>query len=311
MLNRKSVITFTMLLSLSLGGTALAQSPAGDGPASPMGKCTPEQLTGAARNCPALNGSLPRDAAPGLGAYTPEQLAKAAENCPGINGRSNGHMDAQSQFAAQADARMRRIAKALEGNKRTSDILLGAAAEAGVEPHVLDDMKHLSQAFREMFMAAVPPQQILESLLSTPQAAGQGGIIITAPDGSQWLVTPQTQPNEPLPPMGRQPRMDKAPAPGAAPAPQARQRGLLPPAEVLQDPALRAAPQTSGAKQPPAPAINTPRPNRPQAQPKGQQMEAAPGAEIIYNETLPYWPTREHLGKEGLLKYLEKYRAAQ
>lgn len=256
MLSKKSVITITMLMSLGLGAPAVAQCPGGNVP----------------------------------GKYTPEQLAEATRNCPGLNGQ----LGPETQIAATADARMRKIAKALEGNKRTSDSLIRAAAEAGVEPHVLDDMKQLSQAFREMFMAAVPPQQLLESLLSgSGNGENQGGIIITAPDGSQWLITPQGRSDAPTPPKGRPPKMGKghrpAPEVGSAPNPHS---GLLPPAKALQDPSLKVTP--------PAPA-----------QSETQQMDAAPGERIIYNETLPYWPTKQHLGKEGILKYLEKYRDAQ
>ena len=97
------------------------------------------------------------------------------------------------------------------------------------------------------------------------------GIIITAPDGSQWLVTPQA--NEPRP-RPEKPRMPQSPS-------------------LYQPNAPVPAP---------APAQSAPAPAPAQDDPDDEIV-------IIEEETvsdMPLWPTKDQMSKDGILKYLEK-----
>lgn len=179
---------------------------------------------------------------------------------------------------SRVEAEMRRVAKALKQNKRSADALIAAARAAGAAPEVVADLARMSAAFRKVFMETVPPQQIVESMIAEPQRPNAGSsLIITAPDGSQWLVTPKHDIAQP--PAGRQPVAPKGP---------------VPPAERLNNPAFGLQPDS--AQGPVAPK------SRPAPPLKSEMIimeQPNPGE-------LPYWPTKQQLGKEGLLKYLEK-----
>lgn len=216
----------------------------------------------------------------------PPQGYDPASGCPAMDGR-------MGQVSAKVDAKMKAIVSALQENKKSADTLIAAAREAGAQPQVIADMEKMSAAFRQFFMSSVQPQQIVESILSAPvKPEGSAGLIITAPDGSAWLVSPQMVPPAPQQPprMGHDSRHDGA-----------GMRGVqMPPADVLQNPALR--------KSPPAPA----------AQGHGVIPGASsgqPGQELIIMEEtvedMPYWPTKQQLGKDGVLKYLEKRAQGQ
>ena len=113
-----------------------------------------------------------------------------------------------------------------------------------------------------------------------PQPSLPQGMIITAPDGTQWLVTPQQPAPEP------QVRRPAQPSDQAAPE---RRRPPMPPA------AQNAPGQANQSLLPPPPP-------------------PAPEEEIIIIEEdtvsdMPLWPTKDQMGKDGILKYLEKRNA--
>lgn len=115
---------------------------------------------------------------------------------------------------------------------------------------------------------------------ANPQQSAPQGMIITAPDGTQWLVTPQ----RPAP----EPQVKRAPAPVEQVAPEKRQ----PPMPSAQKNAPSQGNQ--GLLPPPTPP--------------------APEDEIIIIEEetvsdMPLWPTKDQMSKDGILKYLEKRNA--
>lgn len=272
----------------------------------------PQKLLQAMQNCPGLNGQLPGGKCPALngGQIDPIALAQAAAKCPALNGPEGakcpglitgdptkcpaaaaikaprGAQDA-APMAAKADKAMQRIVRALEQNKKSAEALIDAAKKAGADPNVVADLQKMSNAFRQVFMSTVSPQQIIESIFSRPAPEDNGGaIIITAPDGSRWLVAPQGVPPQimgqpdvpamtPPPPPGQQPGMIPPPPPGQQP-------GMTPPPSPGQQQGMT----------PPAP----------------QQPSAAGDLIIMQNDPsgLPLWPTKDHLGKDGILEYLQK-----
>lgn len=114
------------------------------------------------------------------------------------------------------------------------------------------------------------------------------GIIITAPDGTQWLVTPQMQQQVPARP---------APAKPAPPKPQA-------PAKKAPSQPVWPAPQKPGFMQQQA----TPPPSTVAPQPDSVEEVIILEENVV--PEMPLWPTKEQLGTDGVLKYLQK-RAAQ
>lgn len=265
------------------------------------GKVTPEVLAMAVRYCPWVRGKI--DAA---------ALAAAAQKCPGLQ-RMGVVADKPGQpnaapVVAEVDARMRAIVKALENNKRSADSLIAAAKEAGANPELVAEMDKMSQAFRQFFMNTVSPQQIIESILAAPKEPdGHAGLIITAPDGTTWLVSPQM--TQPMPPRkgGPRPPRPEAPRPPVMGAPDmSGMPGIqLPPPGVLQSPDFRMQPQA----QPEQPQASTepkqPTPPVPGVQ-QGMPAQVAPKMIIMEESDMPLWPTREQLGKDGVLRYLEK-----
>ena len=149
------------------------------------------------------------------------------------------------------------------------------------------DMRQPQRPDTPPVMPQVQPRQ--------PQPAPQG-IIITAPDGTQWLVTPQQSQQPAEQPQARQrPRQ----VPPAGQAPEKRRPPMMPPA--VQTPASQ------------SPALLPPPP------PASQGMTARPPAPeeeiiIIEEETvqdMPLWPTKDQMSKDGILKYLEKRNSRQ
>lgn len=123
-----------------------------------------------------------------------------------------------------------------------------------------------------------PPPPPVVAPRQTPPAPQ--GIIITAPDGTQWLVTPQTgEPGMSRPPKARPEKRRHARPENA--------REIMPKPDAAND----AAPQTL-----PTPA--TP---------------PVPDEVIIIEEEtvsdMPLWPTKDQMSKDGILKYLEKRNA--
>lgn len=272
---RKTFVTVALLLGLCAGTLAMMQKAFA---MPPVAKLSPEQQVEVAKNCPGLNGQLPKGVKDCPALKDPRMFMDPAK-CPALNG-PNG--PGSKAVLPKAEARMKKIARTLERNKKSSDMLIETAIRAGADPNAIEDMKKLSRMFRELFMAAVPPQQILESMLAAPKGgAGQEGIIITAPDGSQWLIIPQEQ--------------------GDGVAEQPKQSGQAP---------LAVQPSEVAPGTPPNPAAGQPAPTQqiPQVQ---EPIKAGPGETILFNETLPYWPTKENLGKAGLLKYLEDMKAGK
>lgn len=254
---------------------------------------TPEQIAAAMQNCPGLNGQLPGANCPALnGNLDPVALAQAAKKCPALNPNlpaeaqkcpalegavadpskcpafadlSNGSMSkAEKKLAKKADARMQSVVKNLERNKRSADALIQAAREAGAAPEAISDMEKMSEAFRQVFMSTVSPQQLVESIFSAPQAPQAEGIIITGPDGTTWLVTPNQQATPQAQPQ-QKPAMKKI-----APKPQ-DQTGLPP---FGQKPPKQPKPQQPVPPQVMAPQNMSPQggfmPQQPR-QPKPQQ----------------------------------------
>ncbi len=222
------------------------------------------------------------------------QPGQPGQNCPGLNGQAR---PAQTR----ADARLQSVVQALKNNKQSAETLIDAAREAGASPETVAEMQKMSAAFRQFFMTVVQPEQIVEGILSDKgRADGNAGLLITAPDGSMWLVTPQMQPpmpprighRPPLPPMpGQQFQPCSPPASQGAPMQGQQYKSLLP--------------ETPGIQLPPASAL------------QGEGMKKAPGQQapqqaqdMVIMEgresSMPYWPTKQHLGKDGVLKYLEK-----
>lgn len=208
--------------------------------------------------------------------------------CPGLEALKNG-----DPLAAKVDAKMEEVVKALQDNKKSADALIAAAKDAGATPEALAGMEKMSQAFRQYFMSAVPPQQLVESILTAPATpGGPAGLVITAPDGSAWLVSPQMTP--PAPPQ----------PPRIGPGPRGSMRGpdmsgmpgiQMPNPGILKDPGLKAQ-----------------KPFGQNAQPSGN-INNAPTTIIMEEsvEDMPYWPTKQHLGKDGVLNYLEKRSQAE
>lgn len=340
---------------------------------------SPAAIVEAMQNCPGLQGTAGVNCPALNGNITPEQLAVMAAKCPALQGAGNcpaqagqgtcpaldGSMGpANQKLAKKAEARMQRIVRALERNKKSADTLIQAARDAGADPNAIADLEKMSQAFRNVFMSVVSPQQIIESMLSRPapepQQGDQGPMIFTGPDGTQYLVTP----NGPMPlqavPQGdikaprdgkKAPRegrpggfkgpMQGAPGqPGMTPPPPAPQGqpGMIPPHPgkhggfkgPMGGPTqgfVPPAPQGQPGMTPPPPAPQgqpgmTPPPGMrggfkgpqgaPQGRPAIQQPAPQPEMIVIEEETeyLPLWPTKEDLGKGGVLEYLQKRQQA-
>lgn len=187
---------------------------------------------------------------------------------------------------------LKQIENALKQNMQSAEFLMRAAEGAGATPKQLSKMEKLSVGFMKLFLTSITPDngdnKKDESAPAKPKKhpardrVNQGprtsqGIIITAPDGSRWLVTPQ--------------KPEKSPAPRHAPKP---------------------APQTPPAIQQPAPAPAQPAPSV--VRPAPDQQLGQPEIIILEEEEtvddMPYWPTKEQLGKDGVLKYLEKRNKA-
>lgn len=313
------------------------------------GQLTPQALIDAARNCPALSGSAQGNCPALNGKIDPAALAQAAANCPALNGANcpglqGGFKPAKGGFIAnpenapaprksqaaldkKIDKRMNRIVKALERNKRSADVLIQAARDAGADPNAISDMEKMSAAFRQVFMTTVSPQQIVESIIAAPapaEPAGQG-MIITGPDGTTWFVTPngQNMQQPPQPPK----QMQGGPAqqgPRGQRPPRQMQGGPAQQAPDMQMPQRALPPQARPQGMPPqgrpgSDMLAPPRGLPPQMPPQGfrrqppapAQQNAPQGELIIMEETitpeyLPLWPTKEDIGKDGVLKYLEK-----
>lgn len=271
----------------------------------------------ALKNCPAFNGQL-----------DPAALEAAMKKCPAFQkGKDKG-------FDGSPDKQMKRVVKALERNQRSAEVLIKAARRAGAAPEVVADLQRMSDAFRQVFMSAVSPEQIMNMNVPgqpapqapaqpTPQAPAQAApqapdqaapeaMIITGPDGSTWLITPaQPAPQAaPAPQVAPQPvpRFATPPAPGVMPqqkGPRVEKPGIPPvqgrpsaigrPAQPVTPPAVQPAPQGM----PPAGFRNP--------QPEGELIIME--EETITPEPMPLWPTKDQMGKDGVLKYLDK-RAA-
>lgn len=292
---------------------ALQQCPAfnGNPGSAPMAE--------AAKKCPAFNGAIPQEKrkCPAWAQSDPTKCP-AFMGQPGFNGPNGKPGPGERKMARKGDARMQSVAKNLERNKRSADALIQAAREAGAPANVLADLEKMSEAFRQVFMSTVPPEKIVESIFTGPQPpeAGQG-LIIIGPDGSRWLVTPGQMPAPeakpaPAPRPGAPAPMQPAPqglpsfgkvqpAPGAPGAVAPRSKGLVPgsvpPPPGMMPPPGMALPQGGVMQSPPPPP----------ATPQG------PNEVIIMEEgtlePMPMWPTKDHLGKDGVLKYLEKREA--
>lgn len=325
------------------------------------GKIDPVALAAAIQNCPALNQGLPEAArnCPALNG----DLAAAAKNCPAFAGGFSGPGAQQGNIDRRIDRRMKRIVRALERNKQSAETLIQAARRAGADPKSVSELEQMSEAFRQVFMNLVSPQQIIESILSRQaqqpsQETGQG-LIITGPDGSVWLVSPSEQNPQPQPPQGIIPPQGMAPQgppPGFVPpqgmSPQGPPPGFVPPQGVApQTPPPGFVPPQGMSPQGPPPgwvppqaippqqgfvappqgmppvfgkqtppqfvpgkpsAIGKPPRPAPQAPAAPQQpQQVQPQGELIIMEQvtpqyMPLWPTKDDLGKDGVLRYLEK-----
>lgn len=256
----------------------------------------------------------------------------------------------QSREVAAAQKMMNEVVRALQQNRQSSDTLLQAAKAAGASPEALEMMEKMAAGFRETFMGAVSPKQLIEAILSNNQDVSHG-LIITAPDGSRWTLTPMNKPAkqgkpkphkpgkpgmdrqaQPMPPAGMmppqgepQPGMTPPPPPGCPqsgmtpppPPPGGPQPGMTPPPPPPSGPRPGMIPQAPGSMPPGmTPPPNAPRPGM-VPPPPGYQAPGAqqgPAEVIIMEETvsdMPYWPTKDHLGKGGVLDYLERRNAAQ
>lgn len=259
--------------------------------------------------CLAAPGMAQNGMPPGGGPGAPKCPAlQDASKCPALQGAPAAGAQAgqKSGIDKKIDKKMSRIVRALERNKRSADALIQAAKDAGADPNAIADMEKLSAGFRQVFMSTVSPQQIVESIFAAPappeQPAAQG-IIITGPDGSTWLVAPDQQnpqtwqqPGKPVPPQRL--RGQRPPLPGHGMQPQ--QGMMAPPPPGMQPQQGMIAPQTP------------PMPPKGFRAPQKQPGNAAPQGELIIMEEtvtpgyMPLWPTKEELGKDGVLKYLEK-----
>lgn len=238
----------------------------------------------------------------------------------------------QSREVAAAQKMMNEVVRALQQNRQSSDTLLQAAKAAGASPEALEMMEKMAVGFRETFMGAVSPQQLIEAILSNNQDVSHG-LIITAPDGSRWTLTPMNKPAkqgkpkphkpgkpgmdrqaQPMPPAGMMPPQGE-PQPGMTPPPPPP--GGAPQGIAPSGPRPGMIPQAPGSMPPGmTPPPNAPRPGM-VSPPPGYQAPGAqqgPAEVIIMEETvsdMPYWPTKDHLGKGGVLDYLERRNAAQ
>lgn len=303
-------------------------------------KYKPLTLTLAAAACMLLLSGTAGNAVP---AFSQPRGNTPPAGCPAFNTQNyDGALKALAEnLPPDADPaireQMRVIARALEQNRQSTEIMLGAARIAGARPEQLADLERLSATFRRVFMVSAAPYKVMRGLVaqsqpqtqqrppahmgmqkgapagpqscqqSGPQAApGQAapqpaqaapemsaeGFIIVAPDGTRWTLIP-AQPGQANQP-GQPGRNLQAPsAPKAAPA-QPRQQG--PAAQV-----------------PPAPSTSPEAPFNAGRQP-GQQTGQQPGQNgvIIEEEVveeMPLWPTKDDLGRLGVLKYLEKRQA--
>lgn len=285
-------------------------------PAFQGGNVDPAVLA-AMKNCPAFQD--PQAPNPQKCPAFSSRNSPNPQNCPAFQGMGQ---PPKGSPQAVIDKKMNRIVKALERNKRSADTLINAARNAGASPESVADMQRMSEAFRQVFMSTVSPEQIINSLLeqrfnagqpqaapapATPAPVAPEGMIITGPDGSTWLITPA-------------PGQQGAPQAAPQPAPQAAPRAGIPPAQGKPS-AIGRQPQVNQPApkpaQPTPPAIVQPQAPAPQGAPApGFRMPPAPQQQpqaevIIMEETitpeyLPLWPTKDDLGKDGVLKYLEK-----
>lgn len=247
----------------------------------------------------------------------PAAIAEALRNCPAFQGMGKAPKGSPE---AVVDKKMNRIVKALERNKRSADTLINAAREAGASPESVADMQRMSEAFRQVFMSTVSPDQIINSLLSQrapqqpapqgapqPAPAGPEGMIVTGPDGSTWIITPAQpapQPGQMAPPPPPAPKAGRPGIPPAQGKPSAIGRPMQPQV-IPQAPPQQPAP---GQQATPAPQGLPPAGFRmpPAPQPQQGDAEVIIMEETVTPEYLPLWPTKEDLGKDGVLKYLEK-----
>lgn len=271
------------------------------------GRIDPAAFALAASRCPALNPNLAGDASncPALNG----DLAAAWRNCPAFSqGGFKGPMGANVE--KRIDRRMKRVARALERNKNSAETLIQAAREAGATPEQISDLQKMSQAFRKVFLSTVSPQQIVEGILQpgTPPSEEPQSIIITAPDGSSWLISP-AEPEGPAASQGRAPR-GMPPAIGKPMPPQGGPQGQFmpppPPGPRGGFMPVPPPPAPQGQITPPAQGGFVPQPG-PQGGFVPTPRPGQPAMIFMEEDTyMPLWPTKDEIGKDGVLKYLEK-----
>lgn len=218
------------------------------------------------------------------------------------------------------------VENAARQNMQSAEFLMGAAAAAGATPKQLEAMEKASVRFIRLFLAAITPggeqgpgnegpkgdkpkgdkgdkgQKGDKPKGDKPRgdkpAADKNGVIFTAPDGTQWLLTPMNKDQRPAKKPGAEKRPSAAkqgqpmtPPPGCpafkgsdgrppmAPPPgcpafqgfPGQRMGPGTPNFVTPD--GRVAPPAPGQFQPQKPAV---RPVPPQAQPMPPRMAPAP-----------------------------------
>lgn len=215
--------------------------------------------------------------------------------------------------ATQGAPTVSQIEEAARQNMQSAEVLLGAAAAAGASPQQLEAMEKASVRFMKLFLNVIAPDEGINA--DRPKGdkpkkdgnkrkadrdgkkgpAPQNGMILTGPDGSQWLVTPFTpEKRAPKPPRDVRP----APQRGMTPPPPPGARGpvMTPPpgCPAFQGPGARApmtpppgAPAFKGQTPPPLPnfvAPNgrmTPAPQNTAPAPQFNQPQGAAPAPLI------------------------------
>lgn len=236
-----------------------------------------------------------------------------------LNAISGGNEPPQQQGAKK---QFKKIEKALKQNMQSTEALIQAAKNAGATPKELADLEKFSVGFLKTFLTAVTPQNMGpgQSADKEPGKKPQpnsifpgmkppkDGLALGGPNGAPDMLPPPPPPGSAMtPPPGcpafMPPQGGPAMAPGIMPGP----KGDKPARKAMRPGEGPAAPQGIIITAPDGSQwLVTPQtPVQPEAQ-------AQPNEEIIIIEKdapLPKWPTKEHLGTDGILKYLERRNA--
>lgn len=171
---------------------------------------------------------------------------------------------------------LKQLEKAVKQNMKSSEYMIRAAQAAGASQQDVAKLKRLSVNFMKTFLAALTPSTIKEGQ-TEPQARPQ---------------QPKQQPRQPLNIVPSQP----------APQPQANApQGNIPQGIIITGPDGTQWLVTPQAQQ----QLTAPRAQN-QVAPQAPDEEEVVIIEEDIAPEMPLWPSKEQLGGDGVLKYLEK-----